>query len=310
MILTTAALLAIFTASLCWLVIHRHQSQSLLANRISGLTADHSFPFAFPGTPHPGSQAMGVTVTLDDSYEDKITRQLFLAGFRSHKSIHLFNTLIRFSLLLPLILIAVSFVLGSFNTKVFLYSWLGGSLLYFVTHIGLKILREKRRRMILRAMPQFFDLLVVCIEAGLNFTAALPRVIQELKSGDPLCREFDIMHHEYLGGLSLAQACDRLARRCEVPDLSVVLSTIVQSEQMGSALANTLRVQATELRDKHRQRMRERAHQIPIKILFPLMLIFVILFIMTLGPAGAQLKRAISQSNALPEKFTTGVFTR
>ena len=102
---------------------------------------------------------------------------------------------------------------------------------------------------------------------------------------EPIVKEFDHMHHELMGGLSLPQACDRLARRCEVPDLSVILISIVQSDQMGSGLAQVLRVQAHELRDKLRQRMREKAYRIPVKLLFPMVLIFMTLFAMTLGPA-------------------------
>jgi len=77
--------------------------------------------------------------------------------------------------------------------------------------------------------------------------------------------------------------------------LSVILISIVQSDQMGSGLAQVLRVQAMELRDKHRQRMREKAYRIPIKLLFPMILIFITLFTMTLGPAFLQLSTSIRE---------------
>lgn len=301
MILLSAVLLGLCVTCISWFVFQRYQSRTLLADRLSGLTENLSFPFAFPGTTSASSRDVERSIALDDSYEDKITRDLYLAGFRNQKNVRMFNALIRLALVSPLVLILVLFLSASLDVKTFIYSWVIGSLGYMGVHFVLHIAKAKRRRAILRAMPQFFDLLVVCIEAGLNFTAALPRVIEEFGVGDPLSQEFELMHHEYLGGLPLAQSCDRLSRRCEVPDLSVILSAIVQSEQMGSALANTLRVQASELRDKLRQRMRERAHQIPIKILFPLMLIFVILFIVTLGPATYKLKYALDEGGVILE---------
>ena len=288
-ILLSACLLGLSTACAAWFVIHHFQSRSVLANRMTGVTSGYTFPYTVPGQNPLERNEGNAPVSLDESYVDKTTRQLFLAGYRGQKTIHFYAGLKRLSLALPFALILLYLLTNSLTFKNFISSWVLGGMFYFYVHFMLSKLGQKRRRKILKDLPQFFDLLVVCIESGLNFTAALPRVIQELDSNAPLVREFDLMHHEFMGGLPLAQACDRLSRRCEVPDLSIILNSIIQSEQTGSALASTLRVQADELRDKYRQRMRERAHQIPIKILFPMMLIFITLFIMTLGPAGTKL---------------------
>lgn len=285
----SACLLGLSTACVAWVMVHHFQSRAVLANRMTGVTDGYTFPYALPGQSLLGKNDDHSTITLDESYADKTARQLFLAGFRSQKTVRFYANLKRLSLILPFGLILLYLLTNSLTIKNFISSWALGAMFYFYVHFLLIKLKQKRQRSILRDLPQFFDLLVVCIESGLNFTAALPRVIQELDPKAPLIREFNTMHYEFLGGLSLTQACDRLSRRCEVPDLSVILNSVVQSEQMGSALANTLRIQSEELRDKQRQRMRERAHQIPIKILFPMMLIFITLFIMTLGPAGTKL---------------------
>lgn len=295
-ILLSACLLGFAAACLCWIIMHHVQSRSLLAHRISGVASGFSLPYSLFGQ-NANDPEKNPVISLDDSYGDKITRQLYLAGYRNQKTARFYNHLKQLSVVLPVILIVSYLLTGSLTVKNFISSWLIGGMFYVYVHILLRGLIQKRQRKILRDLPQLFDLLVVCIESGLNFTAALPRVIQELDPKAPLVREFDQMHHEFLGGLSLAQSCDRLSRRCEVSDLSVILNSIVQSEQMGSALANTLRVQSHELRDKYRQRMRERAHKIPIKILFPMLLIFVTLFIMTLGPASTRMNMELFRAD-------------
>ncbi len=67
---------------------------------------------------------------------------------------------------------------------------------------------------------------------------------------------------------------------------------------MGSSLSSVLRTQAKELRDKHRQRMREKAYKIPVKLLFPIMLIFFTIFIITLGPTLIKLKKILGKELA------------
>ena len=77
-----------------------------------------------------------------------------------------------------------------------------------------------------------------------------------------------------------------MANRSSVPDLRNFVFAVTQSEQYGLPVAETLRIQAAELRDKRRQRAEERAVKIPVKITFPLVLcIFPSLFIVLLGPS-------------------------
>jgi tight adherence protein C len=149
--------------------------------------------------------------------------------------------------------------------------------------------------MILRSLPQFLDLLLISVEAGMAFTAALERVIKEVDPREPLTREFSQMYHEFLGGLPLSEACERMTKRCQVPDVGIVLSSIVQSDQMGASLGNNLRIQSGDLRDKYRQRLRARAHKIPVKIIFPMLLSFGMIFFLTLGPAFYQLQYLLSK---------------
>lgn len=80
-----------------------------------------------------------------------------------------------------------------------------------------------------------------------------------------------------------------------MPDLRRFLRAVIQADQYGVAIADVLRTQASEMRMKRRQRAEEKAMQIPVKVIFPLMLcILPVLFIVLLGPAAMGIVAAFS----------------
>ena len=79
---------------------------------------------------------------------------------------------------------------------------------------------------------------------------------------------------------------DALAERTQVTDLKRFVGAVNQADAYGVSIADVLRTQAGEMRLKRRQRAEEKAMQIPVKVIFPLMLcILPVLFIVLLGPA-------------------------
>ncbi len=87
-------------------------------------------------------------------------------------------------------------------------------------------------------------------------------------------------------GQSRRQAYEALANRSNVPDLRRFMRAVIQADTYGISIADVLRTQADEMRMKRRQRAEEKAMQIPVKVIFPLMLcILPVLFIVLLGPA-------------------------
>lgn len=73
-------------------------------------------------------------------------------------------------------------------------------------------------------------------------------------------------------------------------DLRHFVLALRQAEKLGVPLAHTLRTQADEMRTKRKYRAEEKAHKLPVKMIFPLgMCILPALFIVLLGPAFIQL---------------------
>jgi len=145
-----------------------------------------------------------------------------------------------------------------------------------------------RQRAIQKALPDALDLLVISVEAGLGFDAAIARVVQ--KSDNALSSELARVMAEMRVGRPRREALKDMVNRTEVADLSQFVAAIVQAEQLGVSVSQVLTVQADQMRVLRRQRAEAEAQQAPLKMLFPMLIfIFPALCLMILGPLWPQL---------------------
>jgi tight adherence protein C len=145
-----------------------------------------------------------------------------------------------------------------------------------------------RQKQVLKSLPDAFDLITTCVEAGLGLEAALARVAEKVEG--PFGEELTIMLHEVSLGRLRREAMKDLGQRVGVPDLTAFINAVIQAESMGTSIAAVLRVQADQMRMKRRQRAEQQAQAAPIKMMFPLVLcIFPCMFLVILGPAGIQI---------------------
>ncbi len=135
-------------------------------------------------------------------------------------------------------------------------------------------------------LPDFLDLLVVCIEAGLSLDQALARATEELGLSQPdVCDEFGLVMLEQRAGRLRVDAWKELADRVDIDILRTLVTSIIQAEQFGTSIAKTLRTYSESLRVQRRQKVEEMAAKMAVKLVFPLVLfIFPSLFVVTLGP--------------------------
>lgn len=151
---------------------------------------------------------------------------------------------------------------------------------------------RRRKKMILRALPDALDLLTISVEAGLGFDAAMHKVAQKWRTA--LSEEFGRTLAEIRMGKPRRDALKDMAARTDVADMNTVLAAIIQADQLGVSIAKILRVQADQMRINRRQRAEQEAHQAPVKMTFPLVfLIFPAMLIVILGPALIQITRMI-----------------
>lgn len=141
-----------------------------------------------------------------------------------------------------------------------------------------------------RRLPGSIDLLVVAVESGMSFPAAL-RLIAEKDSG-PVAEEWSRVLREIDLGQSRSAALANLRERTDHEPLQQFSVAVNQAETLGISLAPVLREQAETLRRTRRERAREQSQKIPVKILFPIMVCFVpSIFLIVLGPIGLSFAR-------------------
>lgn len=151
----------------------------------------------------------------------------------------------------------------------------------------------ERVRVIERDLPDIIDLLVISIEAGMGFEAALGRVVDHVPG--ELSDEFGRMLQETRVGVSRHEAMLSLAERTDVDDLNSFVLAMNQADTFGVSVGRMLRVQADEMRTRRRQRAQERAFAAPVKMVFPLVFcIFPSIFVILLGPAAINIFRNLA----------------
>ncbi|WP_439936383.1 type II secretion system F family protein [Nocardia sp. N13] len=177
--------------------------------------------------------------------------------------------------------------------KVGVVTGLVAALGYVLPNILLYNAGQKREKLMRNALPDAMDLLTISVEAGLGFDAAVSRVA---KNGDgPLNQEFARLLQEMQLGVGRVDAMRAMSDRTSLQDLKSFCGAMIQADSLGIPIARVLRIQSSEMRTKRRQRAEEKAQQVPVRIMIPLVLfILPCLFIVILGPAGIQMANTFS----------------
>ncbi|MCY4727548.1 type II secretion system F family protein [Nocardioides sp. STR2] len=155
---------------------------------------------------------------------------------------------------------------------------------YLLPNILLYNAGSKRETLMRKALPDALDLLTVSVEAGLGFDAAVGRVAQNTEG--PLSQEFQRLLQEMQIGRGRVESMRAMAERSSLEDLRSFCTSMVQADSLGIPIGRVLRIQSQEMRTKRRQRAEEKAQQVPVKIMVPLVLfILPCLFLVVMGPA-------------------------
>ena len=132
---------------------------------------------------------------------------------------------------------------------------------------------RNRQRAVQDSFPDALDMLMVCVEAGLGLDSAFTRVGAQMASAHPvLAEEFALVSLELRAGKSREAAMRNFAERIGTTEITSFVVLLIQSDQLGTSVAATLRVQAEEMRIKRMLRAEEKAHMLPVKLSIPLVL--------------------------------------
>lgn len=150
-----------------------------------------------------------------------------------------------------------------------------------------------RLRKIERAFPSALDLLTLCVDAGIDFMAAVSKIIEN-SDENPLMDEFKEIIREMNLGSNRKQAMRNFASRCDLEIVSAFVSVVVQAEELGTSLSEVLNDYSDEMKIKRFQTAEKQAMEAPVKMLIPMIVfIFPGIFILIFGPIAIQIMEII-----------------
>ena len=213
-------------------------------------------------------------LSLADTKDDQLRKRLQAAGYLHPAGPRVF-TLIRLILTLGLPAIVVTILYSSGNPLGLFYLYLVGAgfalLGLYLPNVWIAAKADRRQQAVLNGLPDALDLMLVCVEAGLGLEAAFDRVGREMVRSHPLISELlGGVVMELRAGRSREDAMRRMADRAGVDEIRSFATLIIQAGKLGTSIAQTLRIYATEMREKRRMRAEEKAHRLPVLISLPL----------------------------------------
>ena len=140
-----------------------------------------------------------------------------------------------------------------------------------------------RLRLIKRRMPFLLDLLTLLMEAGSTFLNALAQAVDEFR-GHPVAEEFGRVLADMNLGKTRVEAFQAMRDRLADDEITSIIGSILQGENLGTPLARIFRTQADVLRIKRTQRAEVVAGEAGVNMLLPGMLIMVATVLIILGP--------------------------
>lgn len=226
---------------------------------------------------------------LSKKMEKNLNKKIIYAGYDYvFKPIEIIASQLIFGFLFTL----VSLIILYLSNIELIYSIAFGlyGLLYPV--LWLRNKKIKRENIILKEIPFFLDIIVLCVEAGLTLVNALDQAVSKAVKS-PTSNEFSRVTADIRKGISKNDALRNMAQRIDQPSVQNLVSAIIQAENMGMNLGPILRGQAKQRRVDRFLRAEKLALEAPVKMLFPLVaFIFPCTFIVIGFPLYIMMKDA------------------
>jgi tight adherence protein C len=213
-------------------------------------------------------------MSLADTNDQKLRAKLVAAGFDNPAAPRLF-TFIRLAMTLglPLGFVVISYASGNPPTllKLYLFGSLFAVMGLYLPNLFITAKADRRKQQIINGFPDALDLMLVCVEAGLGLEAAFSRVGNEMIRTHPLlAKMLGTVVLELRAGRSREDALRRMADRVQLDEIRSFSTLLIQSSKLGSSIAQTLRIYASEMREARRLRAEEKAHRLPVLLSIPL----------------------------------------
>lgn len=141
---------------------------------------------------------------------------------------------------------------------------------------------RRRKDTMSKSLPYAIDLITVAMQAGQDFGAAVRHLVNEGPLG-PLRQEFAVMLRQIELGKSRIEALKTMADRIQLDEFRSLVTSVIQSTEMGASIAATLKLQAEEIRRARYHKAERQAARAPSLMLIPVALfilpaVFIVIF--------------------------------
>ena len=186
-------------------------------------------------------------------------------------------------------------IIGRFSLNAVMMAVCIPFLAFLLPLIMLRGTAKRRANEIMYNLPDALDLLTVCVEAGLGLDAALARVAKEYaRTSEILSSEFERVSKDIQAGIPRQTAFRNLANRNNVQDLQSLVALLIQTDKLGTSIAQSLRVYGDSVRTRRRQRVETLAQKASVKMIIPLVFfILPAMFVVILAPAAISLSKTM-----------------
>jgi Flp pilus assembly protein TadB len=162
-------------------------------------------------------------------------------------------------------------------------SFVGGIAGFFAPSFVINAKLKKYRENILRELPDAIDIIGANIEGGLSLQKAVERYARR-NNGEFASKLFIVVNETGLGK-SFGEAMEKLDRDTDIPEVSSFTTAFIQAEKMGGNVKQIIKAQAEDIRNKRFLHLKKKAHEAPVKLLFPLIIfIFPVIFMLLFAP--------------------------
>lgn len=213
-------------------------------------------------------------VPLVDTKDATLRSRLIAAGYTQNHAPRVYS-LVRLFTVIGFPVATISFLWASGSspsmTRLMIVGMIAALLGLYLPSVWIRARADRRQRQIINGFPDALDLMLVCVEAGLGLEAAFTRVGMEMTRSHPLLAEqLGSVVLELRAGRSQEDALRRLADRAGTDEIRAFATLLIQSNKLGSSIAQTLRTYAAEMRERRRMRAEEKAHRLPVLLSVPL----------------------------------------
>ena len=213
-------------------------------------------------------------LSLVDTKDEALRRKLAAAGFTASYAPRAY-TLLRLVLVVGFPVLVMTLVLLSGSVPSLMRLWImlliSAAVGLYLPSLFIRAKADRREREIINAFPDALDLMLVCVEAGLALESSFDRVGREMAMTHPLLAEqLGTVVLELRAGRSREDALRRMAERTGADEIRAFATLLIQSTNLGTSIAQTLRVYASEMRERRRMRAEEKAHRLPVLLSIPL----------------------------------------